>query len=106
MSTQTITRYFAFTLATFTITAIIIMIVELMRGVGTPMYFLGIALCLGYLFIAYRLAHQRDWAMAFYTVFCFAGIQGRNIVGWLCLAHAIAATIVLLLRGRELKPGL
>uniref|UniRef100_UPI00374FF5A3 hypothetical protein n=1 Tax=Armatimonas sp. TaxID=1872638 RepID=UPI00374FF5A3 len=75
-------------------------------GLGTPMYILGIALCLGQLLIAYRLAHQRDWAMAFYTVLCFAGIQFNGIVAWLFLVHAIAATIVLLLRWRELKPGL
>ncbi|WP_395140033.1 hypothetical protein, partial [Armatimonas sp.] len=83
MSTRTITRYFAFTLTAYMVTAIIVMIFELINGSGTPMYILGIALCLGQLFIAYRLAHQRDWAMAFYTVFCFAGIQGHDIVGWL-----------------------
>ena len=110
MTTRFLTRYFAFVLSLYTSAAVVKMILELRDGTGTPMYLLGFTICAGLFLIANRLAHQRRWAVAAFSLFCALGAHESNVsstlLACLFLAHTIAGVLHLLLRGRELKPGL
>ncbi|MBB6052960.1 hypothetical protein [Armatimonas rosea] len=106
MSTQAITRYFAFLLGGIAGYGAYLMLTDLFSPGATPWNYFYLWVCLALLGIAQRIAAQRRWAIIVFTLFCAMGVQGCDLRAYLHLAHTIAGVLLLILRWRELKPGL
>ncbi|MCX6367114.1 MAG: hypothetical protein NTX57_10455 [Armatimonadetes bacterium] len=106
MSTQIITRYFALLLAVLAGMGVVLMLTDIFSPGATPWNYLYLWVCLALLSVAQRIAAQRRWAIIVFTLFCAMGVQVCDLRAYLYLAHTIAGALLLILRWRELKPGL
>ncbi len=106
MSTRFLTRYFALLLAMLAGKGVVLMLGDIFSPGATPWNYFYFWVCLALLGVAQRIAVQRRWAIIVFTLFCAMGVQVCDLRAYLYLAHTIAGALLLILRWRELKPGI
>ena len=85
---------------------VVLMLGDIFSPGATPWNYLYLWVCLALLGVAQRIAVQRRWAIIVFTLFCAMGVQVCDLRAYLYLTYTIAGVLLLILRWRELKPGL
>ena len=105
MKTPLLMRYFALVLIGIVVSELIQLIADVQDGIATPFMYFGFLIYAGVLGVAYRLWHLRRWALIFFVAEAIMGTT-QLTHSYVFLVHAIASTLVLVFRWRDLKDGL